>query len=60
LPVFSAASLAGKQVPAREWAVPDLIPCDTVTMLSRAGGVGKSLIAEQLAERSPLTRNGLA
>jgi RecA-family ATPase len=49
LPVFSAASLAGKQVPPREWAVPDLIPFDTVTMLSGDGGVGKSLLAAQLA-----------
>jgi AAA domain len=49
LPVFSAASLAGKQVPPREWAVPDLIPCDTVTMLSGDGGVGKSSLAAQLA-----------
>jgi hypothetical protein len=43
LPVFSAASLAGQPVPLREWAVPDLIPFDTVTMLSGDGGVGKSL-----------------
>jgi RecA-family ATPase len=49
LPVFSAASLAGQPVPLREWAVPDLIPFDTVTMLSGDGGVGKSLLAKQLA-----------
>ena len=49
LPVFSAASLAGQPVPPREWAVPDLIPFDTVTMLSGDGGVGKSLLAAQLA-----------
>jgi RecA-family ATPase len=49
LPVFSAASLAGRPLPPREWAVPDLIPFDTVTMLSGDGGVGKSLLAAQLA-----------
>ena len=49
LPVFTAASLAGRPVPPREWAVPSLIPFDTVTMLSGDGGVGKSLLAAQLA-----------
>lgn len=49
-PLFlPVADLAGKPVPAREWHVPDLIPAHQVTMLSGDGGVGKSLLALQLA-----------
>ena len=49
-PLFiSAASLADKQVPPREWLVPQLIPANTVTLLSGDGGTGKSLLALQLA-----------
>ena len=47
--VFSVATLAGMPIQKRAWIVPDLIPCNTVTMLSGDGGVGKSLIAAQLA-----------
>ena len=46
---FTAADLAGKAVPPREWLAPDLIPAGTVTLLSGDGGTGKSLIALQLA-----------
>jgi RecA-family ATPase len=54
LPILSAASLAGKDVPARQEFVEGLIPARTVTMLGGDGGTGKSLIAAQLAT-CPLT-----
>lgn len=49
-PLFiSASSLKEKAVPPREWLVPQLIPANTVTLLSGDGGTGKSLLALQLA-----------
>jgi RecA-family ATPase len=44
-----ASSLAGREVPPRQWLVRDLIPDRVVTILSGDGDVGKSLIALQLA-----------
>ena len=49
LPLVAASSLADKAIPARAWHVRDLIPGRTVTVLSGDGGVGKSLLAMQLA-----------
>lgn len=46
---LSAATLAGKPVPDRQWLVPDLIPARNVTLLSGDGGTGKSLLSLQLA-----------
>ena len=46
---YSAATLAGKAVPPREWLVPDLVPSKTVTLFGGDGGTGKSLLALQLA-----------
>lgn len=46
---FSASELAGLEVPDRDWLVDGLVPIGTVTMLSGDGGVGKSLLALQLA-----------
>ena len=40
LPVVCAASLAGKDVPRRQWIVQDMIPDRTVTLVSGDGGVG--------------------
>lgn len=45
----SAASLAGKPIPQREWLVEGTIPHKQVTLLYGDGGVGKSLLAMQLA-----------
>lgn len=45
----SAAALQDKTPAPRAWLVPDLIPERTVTLLSGDGGVGKSLLAMQLA-----------
>ena len=44
-----ASSLDGQPVPPREWHVEGLIPCATVSMLCGDGGIGKSLLALQLA-----------
>lgn len=46
---YSAASLKGKTVPARQWLVPGMVPQKTVTLFSGDGGTGKSLLAQQLA-----------
>jgi len=45
---FSAAALVGEP-PAREWLVPNWLPKGTVTALYGDGGVGKTLLAQQLA-----------
>ncbi len=47
--MWSGADWKGRDVPPLEWIVPGIIPAGTVTMLSGDGGVGKSLIACQLA-----------
>lgn len=46
---FTAADLAGKPVPKRSWHVRDLVPGRQVTILSGDGGVGKTILALQLA-----------
>lgn len=46
---YSAASLKGKPVPARQWLVHGMVPQKTVTLFSGDGGTGKSLLALQLA-----------
>jgi len=47
---FTAASVHGP-LPDREWAVDQWFPARTVCMLFGAGGVGKSLIVQQLANK---------
>lgn len=47
--LVSAASFAGKPVPARNWLVTELIPLANCTLLTGDGGTGKSLVAMQLA-----------
>lgn len=49
LALVVAASLDGIPVPERRWHVRDLLPAGTVALLSGDGGVGKSLLALQLA-----------
>lgn len=49
LPIVSPVSFEDKPVPPRPWHVPGLIPGRNVTLLSGDGGVGKSLLALQLA-----------
>jgi RecA-family ATPase len=45
----SAAELNGLPVPPRVWHVPDLVPASAPTLLTGDGGVGKSVLALQLA-----------
>lgn len=47
---YSGSSLDGKTVPPRHWAVQDVVPSRTVTMLGGDGATGKSLLAMQLAQ----------
>ena len=42
-------ALEGKTPPPREWVVPDWVPAGHVTLLSGKGGIGKTLLAQQLA-----------
>lgn len=46
---INPADWHGLPVPDRQWYVPDLIPMRQVTILSGDGGVGKSLLALQIA-----------
>ncbi len=49
LSTVSLAKFANRPAPARSWIVPNLIPDRNVTDLAGDGGMGKSLIALQLA-----------
>jgi hypothetical protein len=51
------ATLDSDPPPARRWIVPDWIPAGSVTALFGAGGIGKSLLAQQLATA---VRNGVS
>ena len=44
-----ASDFYGKPIPPRRWVVPGWVPERNVTMLSGDGGLGKSLLAMQLA-----------
>jgi RecA-family ATPase len=44
------------EIRRRKWIVPNYIPDETVTMLTGDGGIGKSLIAKQLAVARALSR----
>lgn len=46
--IVNPASLVGLTIPPREWLVEGLIPHGTVTLLSGDGGLGKSLLMQQL------------
>src|SRR5262249_7821435 len=46
----------GAPVPQREWAVLNRIPAKNVTVLSGAGGSGKTILAQQLAASTVLSR----
>ncbi len=47
--LVDVSQLANVPVKPREWTVPDLVPRKHVTLLTGHGGVGKSLLALQLA-----------
>jgi RecA-family ATPase len=46
--VIDPTTLQGALVPARPWICPDWIPDHAVTGISGTGGIGKSLLAQQL------------
>ncbi len=48
LPVIDPAEWQDQPVPAREWSLKDWIPLRQATLLTGRGGVGKSLITQQL------------
>jgi RecA-family ATPase len=54
LPFINPANWHGIDVPKREWFLPDLIPSRQVTILNGDGGVGKSLLALQIAAASAM------
>lgn len=47
--LLDLATISHSPIPLRQWLVPDLIPMANVTQLSGDGGLGKSLLAMQLA-----------
>jgi RecA-family ATPase len=53
LDTIRASDFAGLTLPRRQFLVEDLVPLRNVTMLSGHGGVGKSLLALQLAIAVP-------
>ncbi|CAH2409381.1 AAA family ATPase [Mesorhizobium escarrei] len=54
LPLINPADWHGKPVPPREWWAEGLVPMRQVTLLSGDGGVGKSLLALQVAAAGAL------
>ncbi|AZV21597.1 AAA family ATPase [Mesorhizobium sp. M7A.F.Ce.TU.012.03.2.1] len=54
LPIISPADWHGMPVPTREWFLDGLIPRRQVTILNGDGGVGKSLLALQIASASAM------
>lgn len=59
LAFLDLAALDGRPVPSRSWMVQDRIPGRTVTLLTGDGGVGKSMVAKQLAVATVLGRDWL-
>ena len=55
-PIIDPTIWEGAPVPARDWLVDGVIPSRTVTLLSGDGGVGKSLLALQIAVAMALGR----
>lgn len=56
LRLIDPASWAGLPVPPRNWIVDEMVPADTVTLLTGEGSVGKSILALQLAAARSLGR----
>jgi RecA-family ATPase len=53
-PIVNPADWHGQPVPTREWFLDELIPRRQVTILNGDGGVGKSLLALQIAAASAM------
>lgn len=58
-PYSVVSALEGVPIPERRWLVPDWIPQGQVTLLGGDGGVGKSLLAQQLMTSLALGRDWL-
>jgi RecA-family ATPase len=56
LQIIDPRSFLGLEIPAREWIVPDWVPCGVATALYGPGGYGKSLLAMQLMTACALGR----
>lgn len=48
-PAIDWSSLSGKDPPSREWAIDHWLGMGHVTLLSGLGGIGKSLLSQQMA-----------
>ncbi|WP_197057521.1 AAA family ATPase [Aureimonas altamirensis] len=59
VPVINPADWHGKPIPSREWFIPNMVPMRQVTILSGDGGVGKSLLALQIAAAGAMSINTL-
>lgn len=55
--IMPGVDWAEKPLKKREWIVPHLLPANNVTLLSGAGGVGKSLLCLQLQIAAALGKN---
>ncbi|RAZ84203.1 ATPase [Mesorhizobium hawassense] len=55
LPFLNPADWHGQPVPTRQWFLEGLIPARHVTILAGDGGVGKSLLALQIAAASAMS-----
>lgn len=55
LQVINPAQWHGEPIPDRQWYIPDLVPMRQVTLLYGDGGVGKSLLALQIAAAGSLS-----
>src|SRR5262249_35535178 len=49
LQIVQASTWAGSKAKPRDWEVPDMIPRRQVTLLAGDGGIGKTIVALQLA-----------
>lgn len=56
---INPAEWHGKQIPARQWYAEGLIPLRQVTILNGDGGVGKSLLALQIAAAGAMSLDTL-
>lgn len=52
-------TLQGQPIPDREWMIENFIPRRSVTILGGDGGLGKSLLAQQMLTAAALGRNWL-
>lgn len=59
LHVVDPTIFQGQPLPERRWIVPDWVPQDVVTGLYGVGGIGKSLLAQQLMTATALGRDWL-